>query len=246
MKNQKIVAIGGGDFRNYKTLSIDQEIVRLTNKTKPSLLFIPTASNDSVIYADAIIKHFTNLGCTASVLNLIQNPLLVSDIQQMVQNADIIYVGGGNTLRMMKKWRRLGVDTLLEKARARGAVLCGVSAGSICWFNHGNSDSRKDNNPDASYIKVTALGFINALHCPHYDSESDRKESLKQMMRYYPGVAIALEDCAALEVIGDTYRLITSLEHARGYKIYWKKGRFYEEEITKDMHYKPLVDLLKR
>lgn len=246
MKNQKIIAIGGGDFRQYKTLAIDQEIVRLAGKKQPHFLFIPTASNDNIAYADSITKHFSDLGCTTSVLNLVKDTPIFSDIKTRIDDADIIYVGGGNTLRMMNKWRRLGVDMLLSQARERGVVLCGVSAGSICWFNHGNSDSRKDNNPDAPYIKVTALGFINALHCPHYDTESDRKESLKQMMRNYAGVAIALEDCAALEIIGDTYRLITSQLHARGYKIYWKKDKFYEEEIEQGTQFKPLAKLLER
>lgn len=245
MKNQKIIAIGGGDFKRYKTLKIDQEIIRLANKENPNFLFIPTASNDNEQYATAMTKHFSDLGCTFSVLNLVKKAPAFTQIKESIKNADIIYVGGGNTLRMMKRWRLLGIDTLLAQARERGAVLCGVSAGSICWFNHGNSDSRKDNNPDAPYIKVTALGFIDALHCPHYDTESERQESLKQMMRRYAGVALALEDCAALEIVGDTYRLITSQPEARGYKIYWKNGEFYKEEIKQDTRFKSLKDLLE-
>ena len=89
-------------------------------------------------------------------------------------SADIIYVGGGNILKMMTLWRKLKVDELLNEARAKGIILCGISAGSICWFNYGNSDSRKFKNPNADYIKVTGLGFINAIHCPHYDTESKR------------------------------------------------------------------------
>ena len=245
MKHQKIIAIGGGDFRKHKTLAIDQEIVRLSEKKQPHLLFIPTASNDNEDYTTSITAHFTALGCVVKVLNLVKKSPAYNETKLAIEAADIIYVGGGNTLRMMNKWRRLGIDNLLAKARER-AVLCGTSAGSICWFKHGNSDSRKDNNPAADYIKVTALGFLDALHCPHYDTESDRKNSLKRMMRRYPGVAIALTDCAALEVVGDAYRIITSEPSAHAYKVYYKNGSFYEEKIEENNNFKPLKELLSR
>ncbi len=242
---QRIVAIGGGDFRKYKTLSIDTEIVRLAGLQRPQLLFIPTASNDSQQYSTSIIQHFTELGCDVAVLLLIKETPTYDTIKTMIDAADIIYVGGGNTLRMMTLWRRLGVDILLESARSRGAVLCGVSAGSICWFAHGNSDSRKDKNPAAEYIKVTALGFIPALNCPHYDTESDRKESLKKMMKRYKGIAIALEDCAAVEVVGDEYRILISQPQARAYKVYWQNGVFVEKSIEVLHDFRLLSNLLK-
>ena len=169
----------------------------------------------------------------------------LNKISSLILSADIIYVGGGNTLKMMNLWRRLGIDRLLAHARENGAVLCGVSAGSICWFNYGNSDSRKDKNPDADYIKVTGLGFINALHCPHYDTERARQESLKRMMRKVPGqVAIALDDCAALQIVDDTYRILAAQEHANGYRIYWHKGKFYHEVIEKKQKFTLLDQLL--
>ena len=221
---QKIVAIGGGDFRKYKTLSIDTEIVRLAGSKRPQLLFIPTASNDSQHYSTSIIQHFTELGCDVAVLLLIKETPTCDTIKKMIDVA---------------------VDILLESARSRGAVLCGVSAGSICWFAHGNSDSRKDKNPAAEYIKVTALGFIPALNCPHYDTESDRKASLKKMMQRYKGIAIALEDCAALEVVGDEYRILISQPQARAYKVYWQNGVFVEKSIEVLQDFRLLSDLIK-
>ena len=98
-------------------------------------------------------------------------------------SSDIIYVGGGNTLKMMTIWRKLGVDVLLKQALEKNIVLCGLSAGSICWFNNGNSDSRKFISNSDKLIKVTGLGFINATHCPHYDSEPNRHKDLKRIMQ---------------------------------------------------------------
>ncbi len=243
---QKIIAIGGGDFKTYKTLEIDKEIVKLSGKKEPKFLFIPTASSDSADYSNTITKHFQDLTCRTDVLYLIKEKLSPEEIKFKILSADIIYVGGGNTLKMMRVWRRLGVDKLLDEARKKGTVLCGVSAGSICWFNYGNSDSRKFKNPNADYIKVTALGFIDAFHCPHYDVEADRKPSLKNMMQKHPGVAIAIEDCAALEIIGDEYRIINSNGKANAYKVYWKNGKFHEEIIEKSNSYKLLRELLKK
>jgi len=243
---QKIIAIGGGDIRKQATLLIDQEIVRISGKLNPKLLFIPTASLDDVGYVASITSYFHKLGCVVETLCLISQNPSITEIKTKILNADIIYVGGGNTLRMMTLWRKLGFDKLLHQARAQGKVLCGVSAGSICWFSHGNSDSRKFKNPEADYIKVTGLGLIPALHCPHYDSESARKESLKKMLKNYPGVAIALEDCTALQVLDDQYRILVSKSGAKAYQIYWRDGQFYENIIPAVQDFRPLNRLLHK
>jgi dipeptidase E len=243
---QKIIAIGGGDIRKNETLLIDQEIVLISGKKNPKLLFIPTASLDDAGYIQIIHDHFTKLGCTVETLCLVTQKPDLEEIKTKIVNADIIYVGGGNTLRMMNLWRKLGVDKLLQYAYTQGKVLCGVSAGSICWFNAGNSDSRKFKNPQADYIKVTGLGFIEALHCPHFDSESARQQSLKKMLKNYAGVAIALEDCAALQIVDDTYRILTSKPAAKAYKIYWQFGVFYEQIIPLTNNFQGVDNLLKK
>jgi dipeptidase E len=122
MKNQKIIAIGGGSFKTGKTAAIDLEIVRSSGKTKPHMVFIPTASRDDVQYVTAMTEHFTQLGCTVESLLLIKEKPSYQIIKESLESADIIYVGGGNTLRMMNLWRKLGVDQLLAAARSRGAV----------------------------------------------------------------------------------------------------------------------------
>src|SRR5690606_6160908 len=113
-------------------------------------------------------------------------------------SSDIIYVGGGNTLKMMTIWRRMGVDTLLKKAYRKGIILSGVSAGAICWFSYGNSDSRKFTSRSSQLIKVRGLELIPALFCPHYDVEKHRQNDLRKMMMKTPKiVAIALDNCCA-------------------------------------------------
>lgn len=242
---QKFMAIGGSSLNKDAISKIDQRIIEMSGKKNPVILFIPTASRDDVRYVDRFTDYYQFLGAHVDVLYLYTEKPTAEQIQEKIDRADIIYVGGGNTLRMMNLWRKLGVDTLLQQAWKSGKVLCGTSAGSICWFTSGNSDSRKDNNPAADYINVTALGFIDAMNCPHYDSESDRKASFKKMLKKYNDVGIALDDYAALEIIGDTYRVITSSDIAQGYKLYWKDGIFYEQ-VLDTTNYQLLACLLSK
>lgn len=246
---KKIIAIGGGEIGRpgfpIETTAIDKEIIKLTGKKNPKLLFIPTASSDSEGYYQTVKKHFgKKLGCKVDVLYLIKNKLSKKEIENKIFKSDIIYVGGGNTLKMMQTWRKSGVDRILIKAYHKGIVMSGVSAGSICWFKNGNSDSRKFANPDAGLIKVSGLGLINALHCPHYDFEAYRKDDLKKMMKKTPGIAIAMDNCCALEVIDDEYRVITSKSTANAYKVYWKANKYHKEVIKKEKKFKPLKELL--
>src|SRR6185369_5482699 len=143
-----IVAIGGGKIATRQTLPIDREIIRLSKQKNPSLLFIPTASSDSEIYWTQVRKYFGGfLKCKTDVLFLMKEKPSREQIRSKISAADIVYVGGGNTLQMMRIWRRLGVDKLLVTAYQKGTVLAGVSAGSICWFDSGHSASMSFYNP---------------------------------------------------------------------------------------------------
>lgn len=247
----KIVAIGGGEIGRFEarvnTTAIDREIVRLSGKTTPRFLFIPTASSENEEYCAAIYKQFSQkLGCKVDILllkNTDPDPQLIED---RISRADIIYVGEGNTLQMMKRWRRYGVDVALKHAAQRGAVLCGSSAGSIAWFTHGNSDSLKSAANPIKLIRVRGLGFIRALICPHYDQENARKASLKEMMKTTDGVAIALDECCALVIVDNAYRVMSSVKGRKAYRVYWKKGVFRHEAIEPSEKFAPLEPLLTR
>lgn len=249
---KKIVAIGGGEIGrsgySVETTAIDKEIIKLTGKKNPKLLFIPTASSDSLGYVEVVKKHFgKSLGCKVEALMLLDGHASKKEISAKIMNADIIYVGGGNTLLMMKVWRKSGVDEILRQAYNKGIVMAGVSAGSICWFRDGLSDSvKKFKNHNADYMKVRGLGLIKALHSPHYDFEKERPEALKVMTAKTSGVAIALENCVALEVIDDDYRVIVSQPNAKAYAIFWKKGAYHKIKIRPSDEYKPLAELLKK
>ncbi|MDP2709468.1 MAG: peptidase E [bacterium] len=203
-----------------------------SQEKRPKLLFIPTASSDSAEYVKVVEKYFgIKLGCKIDVLYLVNRKTTKKEIKNKIFNSDIIYVGGGNTLKMMNVWRRTGVDKILKQAYGKGIVLSGLSAGAICWFKYGHSDSSKFKNKNAAYIKVKGLGLLDFLCCPHYDVEKGRNKSLKKIMKKEKISGIALDNCAALEVINNKYRILTSKRRAGAYKFYWKRGEYYEEKI---------------
>ena len=196
---------------------------------------------------EVVKQHFgQRLGAGTEVLYLIREKPDIKEIERKIHRADIIYVGGGNTSRMMRVWRKAGVDIALNQAYRNGKVLSGISAGAICWFRWGNSDSRKFSSPDEGLIRVSGLGLIKALFCPHYDVEKDRKPSLKILMKKVPGIAIAVDNCCAIEIIDDRYRIISSKHSANAYRVYWSNGSYYEEIIEKKEKFEPLSALLKK
>jgi len=231
LNSKKIVTIGGGSFRKSGTLKIDKEIIKLSGKKNPKLLFIPTASSDNEKYWLYLKKYFTRLGCKCDVLFLLSKP----KEKNKILKADIIYVGGGNTLMMMKLWKKLGIDKLLKKAYNKGTVLSGLSAGSICWFDSGHSDSMSYYNKKKwKYINVKGLGFIKGIHCPHYDSHTlniPRKKKFHQMIKKIGGLGIAIDNSCAIEFIDNKFRVIQAKKNAKAYKVFKKDKKVIEEEI---------------
>lgn len=241
-----IVAIGGGEIGrpgySVETTEIDKQIIARTKKTHPSVLFLPTASGDSASYYETFQKHYgASLGCTTEVLKLYEKPNK-GTIEDAIMNADIIYVGGGNTLKMMTLWRRMGVDTILAEAGKKGTVLAGLSAGAICWFKAGLSDSRsfKSGGNTWNYINVHGLNIKDILLCPHYDAEPERQSALKKSLQGTSKVAIAVDNCAALEVKDDTFRIISSKIGAKAHKAYWRNGKYFVDDIESSSKYLPL------
>ena len=214
----QIVAISGGDLRTKQTLRIDKFIVDLTGKRKPAALLIPTASADSARYPEAFDRIYGGvLGCRTDHLLLYGRPTDRRDAKRKILDADLIYVGGGNTLRMMRFWRRLGIDRLLRRAGTSGTVLCGISAGAICWHEWGHSDSRSfSGRPDWPYVRVKGLGFLPGLFCPNLDGEA-RSDSLAEMVQKHGDRTVACDNNAAVYYDGPAAVCVSSRKRARSH-----------------------------
>lgn len=250
----KIVVIGGGDIGNNETLPFDKRIVQLTNKKHPKALFIPTASGEPEGYIKRFNKIYSKLGCATSVLYLLNSKPSKKELRKKILSSDLIYVGGGNTLKMMKRWRFLGVDKILKEAYKRGIVLSGISAGGICWFESGHSDSRSFNNPENwNYINVHGLGILKGIHCPHFNSGTTRKNKrklrrndFKEFMKNFSEVGIAIDNNCAIEFIDDKFKVLTSKRGRKAYKVFKKNKKIIIEEIPKKNNYLPISLLYKK
>ena len=247
----KLVAIGGGQLAERETLAIDREVVSLTGKGRPRALFIPTASSDSPDYWQIFQSVYgTELGCKTDVLYLLGVTPDREELERKILSSDLIYVGGGNTLKMMRRWRRLGVDSILRDAHERGIVLSGLSAGCICWFSWGHSDSMAFYQPESwRYIRVKGMGLVDALCCPHFDSDTagvKREQDFRDIVQKHPDVAVAIDNNCAIEVVDDAYRVITSQPAAAAYKLLNRRGELSVQRIEEKEEYEPIARLLQR
>lgn len=221
-----IVSIGGGSLKKKQTLPIDLYIVKLTRKKAPRALFIPTASYDPQDYCESFDRVYGRaLGCRTDHLLLYRRSQDRTDAAKKIAAADLIYVGGGNTLRMMKMWRRLGIDRMLIKAGRRGTVLAGLSAGAICWHEWGHSDSRSySGRKNWSYIKVRGLGLRPGLYCPHLDGEK-RDAPFREMVLRERMTGIACDNFAAIHYDNRGATCVSSRPKARVHLYTASEGR---------------------
>ena len=146
------------------TTRLHDYVLELTGKSNPAVLFLGTATGDDPGYIVSFYETFNSARCRPRHLNLFNREH--DDITELMVGADVVHVGGGNTANMLDVWKRQGVDLLLHQALARGAVLTGGSAGGICWFEGGTTDSY---GPTLRALSE-GLGMVKGSFCPHYDS----------------------------------------------------------------------------
>ena len=186
MKRQ-IIAIGGGGFgRNPGEGIIENYILNQANNKNPKICFIPTATGDNEAYKNNYYATFTKLNCRPVHLDFFKR---TPDLDSLINEQDVIFVGGGNTKSMLAVWKEWGLDLILKDAYKNGVVMSGVSAGAICWFDQGITDSWSED------LKVMdCLGFVEGACCPHYDEEPQRRPSLKKFLSQK-----ILESCYAVD-----------------------------------------------
>ena len=227
MKKRHIVAIGGGSFNaRPDDPVIERYMLALTRKKRPKVCFIPTASAEPADYIATFYDSFTKLGATPTVLRLFRR---TPDLRAFLLNRDAIYVGGGNTKSMLAVWREWGLDRVLREAWNAGIVLGGVSAGAICWFDTGVTDSWSDR-----LAPLACLGFLPQTCCPHYDSELDRRPSVHAFLeKAMVSRVLALHDGAAGHYVGRTlHRTLVWTPTAKAFSVARQRGCVVETELT--------------
>ncbi|KKK38594.1 peptidase [Mesobacillus campisalis] len=222
---KQIVAMGGGGFSmEPENPLLDQYILKQSSKPKPKICFIPTASGDAEGYIAKFYAFFDKEHCEPSHLSLFRPP--TRDLESFLLQKDILYVGGGNTKNMLALWREWGVDAILKKAWEQGIVLAGLSAGSLCWFEEGVTDSYGD-----QLEPITGLGFLKGSHCPHYDGQTERRPAYHRLVSSQIRRGMAADDGAAVHYIDEGISKIVSSRHnAKAYEV-WYDGKIFEREL---------------
>jgi len=169
-----LIAIGGGEIKNKTTLKIDEHIANLAKlhagEKRANALFFGTASHDSMPYFNSFRKTYTSVfDIKAEVGLLVYGEMDMQKIKDKIDAADCIYVGGGDTVFMLDLWKKNGVDKLLINAYNQGKIICGLSAGAICWFSDMYTDYEIMRGQSASYSLHKGLGLIDGLITPHFD-----------------------------------------------------------------------------
>lgn len=235
----KIVAIGGGNLnlndeeKPYNLDGINDEIVKLSNKKCPRLLYI--GFNIRADFYFSMIKTiFSSKGCQCIYLNFREFNNLKT-VECKFKRADIIFLPGGNTLDYMKQTRKYGLDEFLVDAANRGCVMAGISAGAIMCFDAGSSDSRNYGGEKKIYTKVKGIGLENGLVAPHFMT-SDRPNDLPRMLKNLKKgtIAFGIDECAALVIDDDNYKIITTKDGMGAYKCYIKNGKYFQEKLAKE------------
>ena len=200
---KKIIAIGGGELRERTTLKIDEYIANLAKErageNRANALFIPTASHDFMPYYNTFHKVYTGVfNIKTDVALSVFKEVDLEKMKAKFEKADVIYVGGGDTVFMMESWRETGLLPLIKEAYERGVILAGLSAGAICWFSDIYTDSALVNGEgEEKYSMFKGLGWIDGVISPHYGA---RMLDFDKIVCYNYESAFGLEDNAALVI----------------------------------------------
>lgn len=224
MKKQLLV-YGSGRH----TVPFLRYMANATAKETPKMCFIPTASGEDQAYIDSFYEVCSKLNVIPHVLSVWINSYDQKEtFEELILGMDAIVVGGGNTLNMLAIWKAQGIDSALKKAYDNGVVLGGGSAGSLCWFNAGTTDSR----PKELSI-VNGMGFIDKSHCPHYNSEPYRRPLYhKNILSGKLSDGYACDDRSAIHFMdGEVYTSISLDSENCSYHVSEKDGKIIEEKI---------------
>jgi len=230
---KKIIAIGGGELREKTTLKIDEYIAALAKaragENRANALFIPTASHDYMPYYNTFHKVYTGIfNIKTDVALTVFKEVDMEKMRIKFQKADVIYVGGGDTVFMIEHWKKTGLLSLIEDAYQRGVIIAGLSAGAICWFSDMYTDSQAALGEGEKYAMFEGLSWIKGKISPHYGA---RMLDFDKIVCYNFDCAYGIEDDAAL-VIEDGEIVGSVSSGGKAYKITVENGAIQKTEIA--------------
>jgi peptidase E len=224
---RQIVVMGGGGFlMEPRNPRVDRYILSLAKKRLPKVCFLATANGDSPDYIRRFHRAFEKHSCRPSTLSLFLRD--ERDPAKFLLDQDVIYVGGGNTANLLAIWRLHGIDKAMRRAWDHGIILCGLSAGMICWF-----ESSVTNSFGPLRELNDGLGLLPGSACPHFNSQPDRRPTYHRLIRQKKLPAgVAADDGAAIHYVDrEIYRCVASRRNARAYRVSLRDGDVVEESL---------------
>jgi peptidase E len=226
----QIVAMGGGGFSMEPDVPLlDDYILSLARTARPRICFVATASGDSENYIFRFYESFARRDCRPSHLSLFARK--AGDLKSFVLQQDIIYVGGGNTINLLAVWQAHGLIEPLREAMNQGTLLCGLSAGAICWFEAGVTDSF---GPVMAPV-TGALGCLRGSFCPHYDGQPTRRPAYQKLVAGGLPAGYGVDDGCALHFTGGKLtRIVASRPRAAAYRVELVNSKLVENVLKAD------------
>ncbi len=193
----QIVAFGGGGFSMERSNPLlDDHVLALTRVPRPKVCFLPTASGDADHYVVRFYRAFPASRCDPSHISLFRRETGVGDARAHLLSQDLIYVGGGSLVSLMGTWQAHGLHLALYEAWQAGVVLCGGSAGSLCWFTHAVSSFH-----EGPARRLEGLGFLPWSNAVHYADEPGRRSAYLDAVADGMPAGYGVGDAAALHFI---------------------------------------------
>jgi peptidase E len=225
---RQIVAFGGGGFSmEAGNPLLDDYVIGLAAKRRPRVCFLPTASGDADHYITRFYRAFCASRCEPSLVSLFRRDSPIEDAREHLRSRDVIYVGGGSVVSMLGAWRAHGLDATLREAWESGVILCGPSAGSLCWFAEGVTTFH------GSAVAIEGLAFLPWSNCVHFEVGPGRGSAYRRLLAEGMCQGYAAEDGAALHFVGERLnRVVTSRPAARAYRMRSQGGRVVRRALA--------------
>jgi peptidase E len=230
---RQIVAFGGGGFSmEAGNPLLDDYVLGLAaaaGRDRPKVCFLPTASGDADHYIVRFYRHFPASRCEPSHVSLFRRDCGTDDVRAHLLDQDLVYVGGGSVICLMGVLRAHGLDVALRDAWEAGVVLCGLSAGSLCWFSEAMTGYHGSSRP------VEGIGLLPASNAVHSDKEAHRRPAYHAAVAGGMPGGYAAEDGAALHFVGESLaRVVSSRPASRAFRVDAVDGEVVELPLAVD------------
>jgi dipeptidase E len=225
---RQIVAFGGGGFSmEAGNPLLDDYVLSLTGSARPRVCFLPTASGDADHYIVRFYRAFSAARCEPSHISLFRREQGPADVGAHLLSQDLVYVGGGSVVSLLGVWRAHGVDAILREAWEAGVVLCGLSAGSLCWFAEAVSGFHGEPR------RIRGMGLLPFSNCVHYERQGSRRAAYRRFLLEGMRGGYAAEDGTALHFRGqELHRVVASRPAVRGFRLDAVGDRVVEMQLA--------------